>query len=173
MFLETNTETQTGLFALLPQVRDAVSVPVIAAGGIADARGVVAAFALGASGVQLGTAYLFCPEANVSPMYRQALSQATENGTVLTNLFSGRPARGIFNRYVQELGPMSSGAPAFPYAATLVAPLRAASEEASSTDYMQLWAGQAARLAKSMPADQFTRELAADALACWSQNSGA
>lgn len=165
MFLETNIATQLGLFALLPQVRDAVSVPVIAAGGIADARGIVAAFALGASGVQLGTAYLFCPEANVSPLYRRALEEAADHETALTNLFSGRPARGILNRYLQESGPMSDAAPAFPYAATLVAPLRAASERVGSVDYMQMWSGQAARLAKSMPADQFTRKLVADVFA--------
>jgi nitronate monooxygenase len=167
MFLETNSASQVGLFALLPQVTDAVSVPVIAAGGIADARGVTAAFALGASGVQLGTAYLFCPEANVSPLYRQALEQAGDNGTALTNLYSGRAARGILNRYLQESGPMSDVAPAFPYAATLVAPLRAASEREGSWDYMQLWAGQAARLARSLPADEFTRNLAADVLRYW------
>ncbi|MCU1327370.1 MAG: 2-nitropropane dioxygenase [Bryobacterales bacterium] len=164
MFLENNIATQSGLFALLPQIADAVSVPVIAAGGIADARGVVAAFALGASGVQLGTAYLFCPEANVAPLYRQALAEATENNTALTNLFSGRPARGILNRFLRESGPMSDKAPAFPYAATLAAPLRAASESAQSLDYMQMWAGQAARLAKSLPAAELTRNLAEDVL---------
>ena len=164
MFLETNVATQLGLFALLPQVADAVSVPVIAAGGIADARGVVAALALGASGVQLGTAYLFCPEAKISPLYRRALEQAAPQGTAVTNLFSGRPARGILNRYIQESGPISEAAPAFPYAATLVAPLRAASEQADSLDYMQMWSGQAAGLAKSMPADQFTWNLAAVAI---------
>jgi len=164
MFLETDIATQMGLFALLPQVRDAVSVPVIATGGIADARGVVAAFALGASGVQLGTAYLLCPEANVSPLYRRALAHAAERETALTNLFSGRPARGIVNRFLREVGPMSDAAPAFPYAATLVAPLRTASERAGSEDYLQMWAGQAAGLAKSMPADEFTRKLAAEVL---------
>jgi len=172
MFLETNIATQTGLFALLPQVADAVSVPVIAAGGIADARGAIAAFVLGASGVQLGTAYLFCPEAKISPLYRRALEQATDNGTALTNLFSGRPARGMLNRYIEEPGPMSDTAPAFPHAATLVAPLRAASEKAGSVDYMQLWAGQAAGLANSMPADQFTRKLAAEVLSHWRARSG-
>src|SRR5215467_15837889 len=106
-----NICTQTGLFMLLPQVADAVSVPVIAAGGIADARGAIAAFVLGASGVQLGTAYLFCPEAKISPLYRRALEQATDNGTALTNLFSGRPARGILNRFLEESGPMSDTAP--------------------------------------------------------------
>jgi nitronate monooxygenase len=164
MFLETNIATQLGLFALLPQVTDAVSVPVIATGGIADARGIVAALSLGASGVQLGTAYLYCPEANVSPLYRRALEQAADVGTALTNLFSGRPARGILNAYLQASGPMSDAALEFPHAATLVAPLRAASERAGSLDYMQLWAGQAAGPAKSTPADQFTRKLAADAL---------
>ena len=167
MFLETNTATQAGLFALLPQVTDAVSVPVIAAGGIADARGVVAAFALGACGVQLGTAYLFCPEANVSPLYRQALAHATDNETALTNLYSGRPARGILNRFLEESGPMSDAAPAFPYPAKLVAPLRAASERAGSVDYMQLWAGQAARIATSLPAADFTRKLAEDVVSYW------
>ncbi len=164
MFLEKNVESQAGLFALLPQVVDAVSIPVIAAGGIGDARGIVASFALGASGVQLGTAYLFCPEARVSPLHRRALGQATDSSTAVTNLFSGRPARGILNRYLTEAGVMSEEALAFPYAATLVAPLRAASEKAGSLDYMQLWAGQAAALVKAMPADQFTRKLAADAL---------
>lgn len=164
MFLETNVAAQVGLFSLLPQVADAVSIPIIAAGGIADARGIVAALALGASGVQMGTAYLFCPEANVSPLYRQALLEATDTGTAITNLFSGRPARGILNHYLREHGPMLESALAFPYAATMVAPLRAASEEAGSLDYMQLWAGQSARLGRPMPADEFTRKLATDAL---------
>jgi nitronate monooxygenase len=164
MFLEINAATQVGLFALLPQVVDAVSVPVIAAGGIADARGIVAAFALGASGVQLGTAYLFCPESNVSPIYRRALEHANDTATAVTDLFSGRPARGILNRYLRDSGPMSEAALPFPYAATLVAPLRAASEKTGSEDYMQLWAGQAASLVEAMPADQFTRKLATDVL---------
>jgi nitronate monooxygenase len=165
MFLETNVATQTGLFALLPQVVDAVSIPVIASGGIGDARGIVAAFALGASGVQLGTAYLFCPEAKVSRHYRRALDGVGDSGTAVTNLFSGRPARGVLNRYLAESGPMSDAALGFPHAATLVAPLRAASEKAGSLDYMQLWAGQSARLAKAMAADHLTRTLATEALA--------
>jgi len=164
MFLEKDVATQVALFALLPQVKDTVSLPLIAAGGIADARGIVAAFTLGASGVQLGTAYLFCPEATVSPLYRRALEQASDYGTAVTNLYSGRPARGIMNRFLREAGPMSEAALPFPYAATLVAPLRAASEKAGLLDYMQLWAGEAAGLAVSMPADQFTRKLAADVL---------
>ncbi len=164
MFLEREVASQVGLFALLPQVADAVSVPLIAAGGIADGRGVVAALALGASGVQIGTAYLFCPEANVSPLYRQALETASDTSTAITNVFSGRPARGILNSYIREVGPVAEAALEFPYAATLVEPLRAASEKAGSWQYMQMWSGQAAGIAKPMSADQFTRELAADAL---------
>ncbi|UWZ84614.1 NAD(P)H-dependent flavin oxidoreductase [Occallatibacter riparius] len=164
MFLETQVAAQVGLFALLPQVADAVSVPLIAAGGIADGRGIAAAFALGASGVQLGTVYLFCPESKVSPMYRKVLEQATDTATAVTNLFSGRPARGIVNRYLSEAGPMSDDALAFPYAGTLIAPLRAASEKAGLMDYMQMWAGQTSKLGRAMPADQLTRKLATEAL---------
>jgi nitronate monooxygenase len=164
MFLESDAAAQVGLFALLPQVADAVSVPLIATGGIGDARGIAAAFALGACGVQLGTAYLFCPEAKVSALYRSALERTTETGTAVTNLFSGRPARGILNRYLMEAGPMAEEALAFPYAATLVAPLRAAAEKAGSVDYMQMWAGQAARLGRAMPADELTQKLAEEAL---------
>lgn len=164
MFLETDIATQVGLFALLPQVADAVSVPVIAAGGIADARSIVAAFALGASGVQMGTTYLLCPESNASPLYRQALQQSSDTATVVTNLFSGRPARGILNQYLSESGPMSEAALAFPHAASLIAPLRAASEKNGSFDYMQLWSGQAASLAKALPAAELTRKLATEAL---------
>src|SRR5205085_9656522 len=107
---------QVGTMALVPQVVDAVKIPVIAAGGIADARGIVAAFALGASAVQLGTAYLFCPEATISVVHRQALRVAKDDATVITNVFTGGPARGITNRLVREVGPMSDRAPRFPLA---------------------------------------------------------
>jgi len=171
MFLETDLTTQTGLFALLPQVADQVPVPLIATGGIADGRGIVAAFALGASAVQLGTAYLFCPEASVPPLYRKALAEVADNGTALTNLFSGRPARGILNRYMRECGLVSDAALSFPYAATFVAPLRSASEKAGSVDYMQMWAGQAAKLAKPLGAEELTQKLATDALDFWGRTS--
>ncbi len=170
MFLEENVALQTGLFALLPQVVDAVSVPVIAAGGIGDSRGIVAAFALGASAVQIGTAYLKTPEAKISPLYRRALDSVGESDTAITNLFSGRPARGIANRFVRESGPMSDDALEFPFAATHVAPLRAASEKAGSTDHMQMWAGQAAALAKPMPAEELTRALWDGAMKLWEQS---
>lgn len=164
MFLETSIATQTGLFALLPRIVDAVQVPVIAAGGIADGRGIAAAFALGAAGVQVGTAYLRCPEAQISLLYREALAGEASGETALTNLFSGRPARGIYTEFLREGGPMQEAAPAFPYAATLVAPLRTASEKAGSTAYMQMWAGQTAGMSPALPAAEFTRALAADAL---------
>ena len=170
MFLELDASTQIGLASLVPQIADSVSVPVIAAGGIADARGIVAAFALGASAVQIGTAYLPSPEANVSYLYRRAL-QDKSNTTVVTNLYSGRPARGIVNRYIRESGPMSTEAPPFPHAATLVAPLRAASERAGLTDYMQMWAGQAFAMATTLPAYDLTCKLANDALSRWHQRT--
>jgi nitronate monooxygenase len=164
-FLTDDMARQVGTFALVPQVVDAVSVPVIAAGGIADARGVVAAFALGACAVQIGTAYLFCPEANVSPVHLAALRYAGDEDTMVTNVFTGRPARGIVNRIMREQGPLSSAAPAFPLAAAALAPLKAKSEAVGQGDFSNLWSGQAARLApRSMPAGQFTRLIARQAL---------
>lgn len=169
MFLEEDPARQAGLFALLPQVADQVKIPVIATGGIADARGIVAAFALGAAAVQIGTAYMLCPEADVPPLYRKSLAEVNESGTVLTNLFSGRPARAIVNRFLEEGGTISDAAVPFPYAATLVSPLRAASERANSTECMQLWAGQAARLAKPQGAEALTQSLTKNALEYFSR----
>lgn len=159
MFLTADIAGQAGTMALVPQVADAVEVPVIAAGGIADGRGIAAAFLLGASGVQIGTAYLRTPEAKISPMHRAALAGASDSDTALTNVFSGRPARGILNRLMREIGPMSAAAPAFPLAAAAVAPLRAAAEKAGSGDFSPLWSGQAAALARAMPAGELTRVL--------------
>lgn len=164
MFLTEDVETQVGTIALVPQVVDAVKVPVIAAGGIADARGMVAAFALGASAVQIGTAYLFCPEAKTSPLHRRALKDAKDNGTAITNVFTGRPARSIVNRLVREVGPMSDIAPKFPLAAATVAPLRAKAEEIGSSEFTPLWSGQAAPLRRELPAAELTRQLAAGTL---------
>ncbi len=163
LFLTTDITTQIGLFALLPQVVDAVSIPVIAAGGIADGRGVAAAQILGAQAVQLGTAYLFCPEARLNPHHAAALLQARDDNTALTNLFSGRPARGIVNRLMREHGPMNDAAPAFPLAGRALAPLRARAEADNRDDFTNLWAGQAAALAPRLPAAELTRKLADDA----------
>ncbi|KIQ07395.1 2-nitropropane dioxygenase [Pseudomonas simiae] len=161
LFLSDDLNTQIGLFALLPQVVDAVSVPVIAAGGIGDARGIVAAFALGASAVQIGTAYLFTPEANVTPSHHHALRHAQASETALTNLFTGRPARSIVNRVMRELGPINPAAPAFPTAGGALIPLKAKDE----AGFSNLWSGQALRLGKDTTTYALTRELAEQALA--------
>lgn len=163
IFLTDNVANQPGTFALVPQVVDAVKVPVIAAGGIADARGIVAAFVLGASAVQIGTAYLFCPEAKVAAPHKAVLRTAKDDHTALTNVFTGRPARGIVNRIMREVGPMSDMAPAFPLAGGALAPLRAKSEPQGSGDFMSLWSGQAARLGREMPAAELTQTLAEEA----------
>ena len=165
MFLTDNIAEQPGTFALVPQVVDAVQVPVIAAGGIADGRGIAAAFALGAAGVQIGTAYLRCPESKVSAPARVALAQACDDSTVITNVMTGRPARGVPNRVMCEVGPISPHAPAFPHAATALGPLKAAAEKQGKVDFTNLWAGQAVRMGRDVPAGELTRELAASALA--------
>jgi nitronate monooxygenase len=160
MFLSEDLSSQVGTFSLVPQIVDAVKVPVIAAGGIADARGVAAAFVLGASAVQVGTAYLFTPEAKVSASHHKALRTAKESETALTNIFTGRPARGILNRVMRELGPMSAKAPAFPLAGGALMPLRAKGE----ADFSSLWAGQAFTLGVEMSTAELTRRLADEAL---------
>ncbi|MTV12601.1 MULTISPECIES: nitronate monooxygenase family protein [Bradyrhizobium] len=165
MFLTENIAQQPGTFALVPQVVDAVKVPVIAAGGIADGRGIAAAFVLGASGVQIGTAYLRCPESKVIPAARVMLAQASDESTVITNVMTGRPARGVANRVMREVGPISPDAPAFPHAATALGPLKAAAEKQGKVDFTNLWAGQAVRMGKEMPAAELTRALAGAALA--------
>jgi len=160
MFLTDDITTQLGTFALLPQVVKSVRIPVIAAGGIADTQGVVAALALGAAGVQVGTAFLLCPEATTSPVHRAALKSAAARHTALTNLFTGRPARGILNRIMKELGPMSAAPPAFPLATAAIAPLRAKAESCGSGDFSPLWSGQNASGCREIPAAQLTRDLA-------------
>ena len=161
IFLSDDLTSQVGTFALLPQIVAAVKVPVIAAGGIASAAGVAAARALGAAGAQVGTAYLLCPEATTSALHRAALKSPAAEHTALTNLFTGRPARGVVNRLMRELGPISRAAPEFPLATTAIAALRAAAERADSGDFSPLWSGQNARGCREIPAAQLTRELAA------------
>ena len=160
-FLDDDLTRQPGLFALLPQVVRAVRLPVVAAGGIVDGAGVAAARALGAAGVQVGTAYLATPEATISPLHRALLGTEAARHTALTNLFSGRPARGIVNRLMREIGPLSADAPAFPLAGGALAPLRAAAEALGRADFSPLWAGQQAAACRAMPAAELTRELAA------------
>lgn len=172
MFLSDDVGTQVGTLALVPQVVDAVRVPVLAAGGIADARGVAAALALGASGVQVGSAYLRCPETTISAPHRAALATVKDEDTRLSTLFSGRPARGIQNRLVRELGAAPVGMPAFPLPESALAALRNHAEAAGSGDFSPLWAGQAAALSREVPAGDFTRQLMKDAMACLRDAAG-
>jgi nitronate monooxygenase len=161
MFLTDDLTTQVGTFSLVPQIVAAVKVPVIAAGGIADARGVKAALALGAAGVQVGTAYLLCPEATITPMHRAALKSEGARHTALTNVFTGRPSRCIVNRIVREKGPMNPLAPRFPLATASIAPLRAKAEAQGSPDFSPIWSGQNASGCREIPAAELTRGLAA------------
>jgi nitronate monooxygenase len=161
MFLSTDLTTQVGTFALLPQIVREVKLPVIAAGGIVDAQGVAAAIALGAAAVQVGTAYLLCPEAATTPLHRAALRSEAARCTALTNLFTGRPARGIVNRFMRELGPISALTPDFPLVAPTLAPLRARAETIGVTDFSPLWCGQNASGCKQITAAELTHELIA------------
>lgn len=163
MFLTENVAEQPGTFALVPQVVDAVRVPVIAAGGIADGRGIAAAFALGAAGVQIGSAYLRTPESKVIAPAREAFRQAGDDSTVITNVMTGRPARGVINRVMREVGPVAVEAPGFPHAATALTPLKTAAEKLGRIDFTNLWAGQAIALGRDLPAADLTRAMAREA----------
>lgn len=165
-FLRANMQDQMGLMSLLPQLVGALKVPVLAAGGVANAAGVQAAKRLGAAGVQVGTAYLYCPEATPHPLHKAALQSARAGHTQLTNLFTGRPARGIVNGLMQALGDsghggeaLSSVAPAFPLATHALVPLRAAAEAQGHDDFIPLWAGQSAALCQPMSAADLTLQL--------------
>ena len=160
MFLGEDVTTQVGTFSLLPQIVNAVGLPVIAAGGIADASGVSAALALGASAVQAGTAFLLCDEATTSDLHRAALKHPSAAHTALTNRFSGRPARGIVNRIMSELGPLGDDVAPFPRASIALGPLRKAAEARGSTDFTSLWSGQNASGCREVPAAELVRALA-------------
>ncbi len=162
IFLSEDLNTQIGTFALVPQIVQAVKIPVIAAGGISDAKGVAVAMALGATGVQIGTAYMLCPEATTTRLHRAALKSDAARVTALTNLFTGRPARGIMNRIMRELGPISTAAPTFPLATSAIAPLRAKAESQGSSDFSPLWAGQNTSGCKEISAGLLTEELASE-----------
>jgi len=164
MFLETDIAGQVGTMALVPQIVDAIDLPVIATGGIADGRAMAAAMALGASGVQIGTAYLLTPQSTISELHRGALRDSSDGDTALTNVFTGRPARGLSNRAVQELGPMALETPDFPLAANALAPLRKAAEAQGSADFTPLWSGQAGAMAREIDAGELTRKIADQAL---------
>ncbi len=159
MFMSTDVHTQVGTMALTWQITKVVKVPVIAAGGIGDATGVTASMVLGAAGAQIGTAYLLCPEATTSAVHRAALQTESARVTALTNVFTGRPARGIVNRLMRELGPMNAAAPEFPLAAAAILPLRMKAESEGRGDFSSLWAGQNVLACREIPAGVLTREL--------------
>jgi len=159
MFLTDDLATQIGTLALVRQLVREVRVPVVAAAGIADSEGVAAALALGAAGIQVGTAYLLCPEATTSKVHRAELRKGAKVTTALTNLFTGRPARGIVNRFMREQGPISAITPAFPLATAAIAPLRAKAESAGSGDFSPLWSGQNLAGCREIPAAELTRAL--------------
>jgi nitronate monooxygenase len=161
IFLSDDLTKQVGTLALLPQIVKVVKVPVIAAGGTVDAKTVAAAMGLGAAGVQVGTAYLLCPETTTSAVHRAALKSEGARHTALTNIFSGAPARGIVNRIMKDLGPISPAAPAFPLASAALGPLRAKAESMGIGDFSPLWSGQNATGCREIPAAELTRELAA------------
>lgn len=164
MFLTDDIATQPGTFALVPQMADAVRVPVIAAGGVADGRGIAAAFALGAAGVQIGTAFLRTPESKISAIIRQSLAQGDDGSTAITNVMTGRAARGIVNRAMREMGPVTAEGPGFPHASAAFGPLKTAAEKTGSSDFTNLWAGQAVALGRELPAEDLIRALAEEAL---------
>ncbi|WP_380872816.1 2-nitropropane dioxygenase [Sphingomonas sp. DBB INV C78] len=160
-FLGGDPAHHMGLMALIPQIVDVVDVPVIAAGGIADGRGIAAALMLGASAVQIGTAYLHCPESLIHEPHRAALTSDAAERTMFTNLFTGGLARGVPNRLMTALGPIREEAPPFPYAANALARLRTV----DPGGFGPLWSGQASRLSRPLPARTLTEQMAADALA--------
>jgi nitronate monooxygenase len=164
MFLKIEAASQVGTLALVPQVVDAVKIPVIAAGGIADGRGIAAAFALGAAGVQCGTAYLFCPESTITSVHRASLKTARDDSTAISTVFTGRPARVIVNRLMRDLGPFPDDVPDFPLAFASVHPLALKAEAKGSPDFTLLYSGQAVTLCREIPARDLTLKLAAQAL---------
>ena len=169
MFIETDVATQIGTFALVQQIVEAVDVPVIAAGGISDGNSIAAAFALGALGVQIGTAYLRCPEATTSALHQAALAEPGRE-TVITDVLSGRPARGILNRFIREQGPINPAHPSYPFATPALAPLRKAAEAKGSGDFSWFWSGQGAVPPSGIGAGELTRKLADEAEACFRSN---
>jgi nitronate monooxygenase len=164
MFIETDVATQIGTLALVHEIVGAVNVPVIAAGGIVDGRGIAAAFALGASGVQLGTAFLNCPEATISPVHRAALAEPDKQ-TVITTVLSGKPARSILMRFVAEQGPLNEAVPNYPLATPALIPLRAKAEAKGSGDFSLLWSGQSRAPNRNLGAGDLTKALAEEGLA--------
>jgi nitronate monooxygenase len=160
IFLSDDLTTQVGTFSLLPQIVQKVKLPVIAAGGIADAAGVVSALSLGASAVQVGTAYLLCTETNTSLIHRAAIKSEESQHTAITNLFSGRPARSIVNRIMREIGPINQNTSIFPLALNAISAVKKQAESTGIGDFSSLWCGQNATGCREISAATMTKELA-------------
>ena len=163
-FLEPLSLGSIGTFALVPQIVDTVSVPVIAAGGISDGRGIAAAFALGASGVQMGTAFLCCHESIAAEVYRRALEEEDAYTTVVSSTYTGRPARAIVNRFIREMEPKSQDAAPFPLQDSLTYPLHLKGVELGKKDFVAMFAGQAASLGRAYPAKQLIQEITSECM---------
>lgn len=170
-FLANDMSAQPGLFALLPQLVDAVDIPVIAAGAVADGRGMAAALMLGASGVQVGTAFLLSSESIAAPVHKSALKGAKDDNTALTNVLTGRPARGVINRVMKEIGPLTSDAPPFPLAGGPLGPLKEITEKKGQGDFQPLWSGQSGGMAKEGSAESIALAIIQDAIDHLSRNS--
>ena len=162
MFLSTDLSTQIERLSLVTRLIEQMKLPIIAAGGISSAKDVAEAISLGASAVQIGTAYLLCPETKTSPIHRAALKSEDVKETVLTNIFSGRPARGLINRFIREIGPINADAPEFPLASAAVMAIRKKAEAVGSGDFSPLWCGQNVSGCLEIPAAELTLKLAAE-----------
>lgn len=163
-YLRDPYETMTGTLALTRLIVRAVNIPVVSAGGIMDGAGIAAVLALGAQGAQLGTAFIPCAECSAPAVHKQSLLAATEDTTLITEKFSGKPARGLANRYMREMNQRNAPQLAFPAQNTLTGPLRAASAKAGNPDFVSLWSGQAAPLARELPAAQLVATLEQETL---------
>ncbi len=159
-FASSYKEGEIGLFSLLPQVVEATSVPVIAAGGIANGKGIAAALMLGAQGVQIGTAFLSCPEASVHPLWKDAISNASTRDTRITSAFTGRPARGIVNRLVIDMENKNDIIPDFPTVGSVIKPLANIAATNGKDDFLSLWAGQSAPMNRNISASELIELLA-------------
>ena len=162
MFLSNGLSTQVERFFLVKRLLEKVNLPIISAGGISSAKDVADTISLGASAVQIGTAYLLCPETKTNSIHRAALKSNNSSETVLTNIFSGKPARGILNRFIREIGPINADTPEFPLASAAVAALRKAAEDTGSGDFSPLWCGQIVSGCREIPAAELTKLLAAE-----------
>ncbi|MCM2320959.1 MAG: nitronate monooxygenase [Pseudomonas sp.] len=165
-FLGDPQQSCLGLLALLPQVVAAVNIPVIAAGGIMDGRGIAAALLLGAQAAQLGTAFLCCPESGIPSIWKEAILAARDDSTRLTRAFSGRLARGIANDFMRRLATAEDEVPAYPVQNALTGDIRQAAVRQGRSEYLSLWAGQGAGMARTLPAGELVRTLMEEMAAC-------